>query len=83
MKNYGKVYSASRPSDIEFTPNAVFVASNIEEYSKTIDEHAITGFSYDYIEYTKDEYLTLQANKITSLEQELEAAKILLGVDVT
>ena len=33
------------------------------------------------MEYTKDEYLLQQSNNIAALQEELQAAKILLGVD--
>ena len=81
MKQHGKVYSTVQPNAIEITNNAVFFASNIQSYSKTVDGHTQEGYEYDCTEYTKDEYLLLQSEKITSLEQELAAAKILLGVD--
>ena len=81
MKQHGKVYSSVAPQAIEITENAVFLASNIEAYEKDIDGHIQSGYKYDCIEYTKDEYLILQNEKITSLEQQLAAAKILLGVD--
>lgn len=81
MKNHGKVYSSIAPQPIEMTENAVYIASNIQAYSKIIEGHTQSGYSYDCIEYTKDEYLTYQASQIANLQQELEAAKILLGVD--
>lgn len=81
MKEYGKVYSSIQPQNIKITDNAVFIATNVESYTKTIDGHTQTGYMYDCIEYTKDEYLIIQNSKITALAQELQAAKILLGVD--
>lgn len=81
MTNYGIQYSTSRPAEVEMTDKYVFVAKNITPYSQTIEEHTIEGFSYEYIQYTKDEYLMQQNNKVLELEQELQAAKILLGVD--
>ena len=81
MKNHGKIYSSTEPQEIEITGSSVFIASNITSYSKIVDGYEINGYEYDCIEYSKDEYLALQTNKITSLEQELAAAKILLGVD--
>lgn len=84
MTNYGKVKSTFRPLEIEFTSNAVFIASNIEEYTETIEDKIINGFQYDYIRYTKDEYmmlLTQKTEEINNLREELEAAKILLGVE--
>lgn len=81
MKNYGRIQGASEPPAIEMTENAVFVASNVQPYTETVEDYTINGYEYDYVEYTKDEYLIRQNEKITSLEEELKAAKILLGVD--
>lgn len=81
MTNLGIQYSSVEPAAIEMTDNFVFVAKNITPYSKTIEEHTINGYSYEYIQYTKDEYMLAQNTKIDALEQELAAAKILLGVD--
>ena len=81
MKEYIKIHSAARPQDIEITPNAVYIAKNITPYEETIDGRVVTGYEYDCEDYTKDEYLIYQNEKITSLEEELKAAKILLGVD--
>ena len=81
MKQHGKVYSSVSPQAIEMTENAVFLASNIESYTKEIDGHTQSGYQYDCTEYSKDEYLLYQNNKILELEQELAAAKILLGVE--
>lgn len=81
MKLHGKVHSSTRPQDVEITDTAVFVATNIQAYSKQIDDYTYNGFEYDWTEYTKDEYLLQQGAQITSLQEELQAAKILLGVD--
>ncbi len=81
MKEYTKIHSAARPQDIEITQNAVYIAKNITPYEETIDGRVVTGYEYDCEDYTKDEYLIHQNEKIASLEEELKAAKILLGVD--
>lgn len=84
MINYGKVKSSVRPQSIELTSDKVFVASNIEEYQETIDGREINGYQYDCICYSKDEYILLMAQNsadVAALREELEAAKILLGVE--
>lgn len=81
MKNYGKVQSSVRPAEIEMTDTKVFIASNITSFEKEVGDYLEIGFEYDYVEYSKDELLTQQAQKITQLEEELTAAKILLGVE--
>jgi len=81
MTNYGIQHSTVRPQDVEITSDAVFIASNITPYSKEIEGRTINGYQYNYSKYSLAEYLILQNNNIASLQEELEAAKILLGVD--
>lgn len=76
-----KVRSKIMPQAVEFTEKYVLVASNIVEYSEEVDGHTMSGYEYDCNQYTKDEYLLQQAAKIEALQEELAAAKILLGVD--
>ena len=76
-----KVRSSIRPQDITITATSVLVASNITPYEEEVDGHVRTGFEYECTAYTKDEYLLQQTTEIASLAQQLEAAKILLGVD--
>lgn len=81
MINFGKQYSTERPSEIEITSNSVFIATDITPYSDEIEGHQINGFQYNYTQYSKDEFLLQQQASIASLQEELRAAKILLGVD--
>ena len=84
MKIYEETYAMTRPPEIETTATKVFVASNIEEVTLEIEEKEVQCFSYTLIEYDKDEYLDIlfkQQTDITALQEELEAAKILLGVE--
>lgn len=81
MKVYHNVCSSERPQDVEITANTVYVASNINAYELEADGHTMSGYRYDCTEYTKDEYLLAQSANIANLQEELSAAKILLGVD--
>lgn len=81
MKNYGIIQGLTEPQSIEITPTSVFVATNITPYQEEIDGHTISGYQYNYIEYTKDEYLLQQTNSIAALQEELAATKVLLGVE--
>lgn len=81
MKDYGIIYGSVEPQAIEITSNSVFVASNVTPYQEEIDGHSISGYKYNYIEYSKDEYLLQQTNNINALQEELAAAKVLLGVE--
>lgn len=81
MKNYGKVQSSTQPPEIEFTETKVFVASNIEAFTQSLGGYEESGYEYDYVEYNKDEYIQLLSQQSQRLEEELAAAKILLGVE--
>lgn len=85
MINYGKVRSSEIPQETEITSEYVFVASNIEPYELLVEDKVLTGYEYDYIAYTKDEYIQLiiekNAQTISEIEDELSAVKILLGVE--
>ena len=76
-----KVRSAIQPQEITIVGNEVLVASNIVPFEEEIDGYVRTGYEYDCEHYNKDEYLLQQSIKISSLEEELAAAKVLLGVD--
>ena len=81
MVNLGTQYSSQEPQQIEITDKAVFIATNITPYSKEIEGRSISGYQYNYTKYTLAEYLALQNATIDSLQEQLQAAKILLGVD--
>lgn len=81
MINHGTQYSTAQPRSVEITTDSVFVATDIAPYSKEIEGHTINGYQYNYIQYTLAEYLAIQNANIASLQEELSAAKILLGVD--
>ena len=84
MKKIFDVRSDVCPPEIKVTPTQVFVTSNIVEYTKEINDKEEHGYKYDYTIYTKDQYILLIAQQTKAIEQlqdELQAAKILLGVD--
>ena len=76
-----KVRSSVQPQEITITANYVLVASNVTPYEEEVDGRTSSGYEYDCQQYTKDEYLIRQSETIASLAEELQVAKILLGVD--
>ena len=85
MTNLGLTYSTKRPQAIEITEKKVYVAYNIEQCEIEQDfDTTVSGYKFNLTEYDKDEYIILmaaKANQIDSLQEELDAAKVLLGVD--
>lgn len=81
MKDYGLQRSSVRPLDVEITESLVFIASDITEITEEAtneNEQAFTGFEFNLIEYTKDEYIQLQADKISAQTDELTSTQLAL-----
>lgn len=79
MKDYGLIYSTVRPQAIEITNSLVFIATDIEEYQKTVDGRLEHGYQYNYVSYDKDEYIKkLDADNKELKEQVLETQEALV-----
>ena len=81
MKIYNLTYSTTPPPEIEVTATKVFLASNITAIMREIEGIEENCYSYILTEYDKDEYIMLLAQNNNNLEEELQATKILLGVE--
>lgn len=84
MKHITNIQSNGAPNSIEIFGNEVFIPLNVHEFNEQTEDGVISGYQYDCDIYTKDEYIILmaqQTTRIAELEDELAAAKILLGVD--
>ena len=88
MRDLGLQRGSSRPREIEITNNSVFIATDIQPYEETVNDVTVSGYEYHYYEYGKDEYIELLVTnnnttnaKLVELEEQLAAAKILLGVE--
>ncbi len=85
MINYGRVRGTTSPLPLEITSNLVLIASNVEDYTEEFEDETLHIYEYDYVSYTKDEYLAKisqdNASAISQLSDELSATKILLGVN--
>ena len=57
MINYGRQSGSARPKEIEITDTSVFLATNIEPYEEEIDGYSVSGYHYNYVQYTKNEYI--------------------------
>lgn len=56
--------------------DTVYVHTDIQEYQETMEGGEVTtGYRYHEIQYTKDEYLKLQADKQSKLEESITNAQ--------
>jgi len=84
MKFYENTYSMNKPPEIETTATKVFVSTDVKKMPIEVEENTVNCFCYTLVEYDKDEYLDIlfkQQTDIAALQEELQAAKILLGVE--
>lgn len=84
MKIYNPTYATIEPPSIDITSTKVFIASDVKEVEREIEDEIIHCYEYTLTEYDKDEYLALLSQNqqdIAALQEELRAAKILLGVE--
>ena len=72
------VRSSIKPKNIEILKNKVFVSNNITEVEKNFDDETYTEYEYELIEYSKDEYIKLLAQKNTELENSLTETQLAL-----
>lgn len=80
MIDHGKQRSTVKPLEIELTESKVFVASNIApiEEPGTDEQQGFTGFEFDLVEYSKDEYIKAQAEKNAALEAQVTDTQLAL-----
>ena len=71
MTDYGIVYGSVQPQPVEVTNSAVFITSNVQPYTQTLDNGVFEGYSYHLISYTKNEYIKILMDKNRSLETDL------------
>lgn len=73
MIDYGTQRSTVKPLELELTETKVFVASNVSPVDEpgTEDQPGFTGYEFDLVEYGKDEYIKIQAERNASLEQQV------------
>lgn len=79
MIKHKKVKSTIKPKDIDIRETKVFISSNIQEVSENAgDENEFASYEYDWAEYDKDEYILLQSQKYSELEDRLSEAQLAL-----
>ena len=78
MKNYGLQKSAVEPKAVEITESKVFVATDIEQVTVTMDEQKVTEYQFNLVEYDKDEYIQIISEKNEELEQQMTDTQIAL-----
>lgn len=78
MKNYGLQRSAVEPKAVEITESKVFVATDINQVTATMDEQEVQEYQFNLVEYDKDEYIKIISEKNEELEQQMTDTQLAL-----
>ena len=78
MKEYGLTRSTAEPKEVEFTESKVFVATDIEQITVTMDEQVVHEYQFNLMEYDKDEYIKIISEKNKELEQQMTDTQLAL-----
>lgn len=70
MINYGLTKSTVKPEDLEILSNKVFVCTDITESDGL--------YTYNLVEYGKDEYIKLQAEQSIALSNQITDTQLAL-----
>lgn len=64
MKDYGLTRSTVKPEPFKMNEYSVYICTDIEPFEEEIDGEMFTGWQYKMVQYSKDEYILLQQQKI-------------------
>lgn len=80
MKNHGTVQSTIEPKAVEITESKVFVASEVTPLNDpgTDEQPGFNGYSFNLVEYDKDEYIQMIQERNSALEDETTAIQMAL-----
>lgn len=78
MKDYGLQKSTIAPKAVEITETKVFVSTDIEQVTVTMEEQEVQEYQFNLVEYEKDEYIKMISDKNEALEQNLTDTQIAL-----
>ena len=78
MIEHGKVRSTVQPAPMVVDEVSVWIHSNITPVEETIGEETFSGFEYDMVQYKKDEYIRIMAEKNQTMETQLTDTQLAL-----
>lgn len=78
MIDHGKVRSTVAPEPMVVDEFSVWVHSNITPVEEDNGEETFVGFEYDMVQYEKDEYIKMLAEKNQSLEEQMTDTQLAL-----
>lgn len=79
MVDYGKQKSTVKPEPMVLDENSVWVYTNIQAVEETVGEEVFSGWEYNMVQYTKDEYIRMLDTQLTDTQLALVEVYELIG----
>jgi len=80
MIDYGRQRSTVKPEPMVLDESSVWVYTNIQEVEETVGEEVFSGYEFNMVQYTKDEYIGKLDNQLTDTQLALvEVYELILG----
>ena len=81
MIDYGKQRSTVQPEPMVLDENSVWIHTNIQAVEETVGEEVFSGYEFDMVQYTKDEYISKLDDQLTDTQLALvEVYELILPV---
>lgn len=80
MKDYGKQRSTVKPDEMVIDEFSVWIHSDIQEVSEPgiDDQEGFTGYEFNMVQYSKDEFIMQQAEQNKVLQEEVTNTQLAL-----
>ena len=68
MIDYGRQKSTVKPEPMVLDEHSVWLHTNIQAVEETVGEEVFSGYEFDMVQYTKDEYISKLDNQLTDTQ---------------
>ncbi len=68
MVDYGRQRSTVKPEPMVLDENSVWIYTNIQAVEETVGEEVFSGYEFNMVQYTKDEYIGKLDNQLTDTQ---------------
>ena len=79
MKDFGKQRSTVSPEPMVIDEFSVWIHSDIVPVEENVGEETFTGFEFNIVQYSKDEYIKMIAEKNSTTETQLTNTQLALA----
>jgi len=80
MIDYGRQKSTVKPEPMVLDEHSVWLHTNIQAVEETVGEEVFSGYEFNMVQYTKDEFIGKLDNQLTDTQLALvEVYELILG----